>query len=61
MQLHGNTPAAILVALYQFKVRGRAKTKSQTLWHALAFNFMRMRNLVCPLCKMSYLEVVMVS
>ncbi|PHR99503.1 MAG: IS5/IS1182 family transposase [Blastopirellula sp.] len=47
--------------LYQFRVRGRAKAKAQTLWHALAFNFMRMRNLICPLRKMSYLEVVMAN
>ena len=45
--------------LTQFRVRGLAKAKAQTLWHVLAFNFMRMRNLVCPLREMSYLEVVM--
>lgn len=45
--------------LYRFRVRGLVKVKAQTLWHALAFNFMRMRNPVCPLRKISYLEVVM--
>lgn len=47
--------------LTQFRVRGLAKAKAQTLWHALAYNFMRMRNLVCPLREMSYLEIVMAS
>lgn len=47
--------------LTQFRVRGLAKAKAQTLWHALAYNFMRMRNLVCPLREMSYLEVVMAN
>ena len=45
--------------LYQFRVRGLVKAKAQTLWHVLAYNFMRMRNLVCPLRAQSYLEVVM--
>jgi len=45
--------------LYQFRVRGRVKAKAQTLWHVLAYNFMRMRNLVCPLRELNYLEVVM--
>lgn len=45
--------------LTQFRVRGLAKAKAQTLWHVLAYNFMRMRNLVCPLRELSYLEVVM--
>lgn len=31
--------------LRQFRVRGLAKVKSVALWHALAFNFMRMLNL----------------
>ena len=45
--------------LRQFLVRGLAKTRAQTLWHALAYNFTRMQNLECPLRKTSYLEVVM--
>jgi transposase len=45
--------------LHQFRVRGLIKAKAQTLWHALAYNFMRMRNLVCPLRGLSYLEAVM--
>ena len=40
--------------LTQFRVRGKIKAKAQTLWHVLAFNFNRMRNL-------DYLEVVMAS
>jgi len=47
--------------LTQFRVRGLAKAKAQTLWHALAYNFMRMRNLVCPLRALSYLDVVMAN
>ena len=47
--------------LTQFRVRGLAKAKAQTLWRVLAYNFMRMRNLVCPLRKMSYLEVVIAN
>lgn len=47
--------------LTQFRVRGLVKAKAQTLWHVLAFNFMRMQNLACPLRKMSYLEVVMAN
>lgn len=47
--------------LTQFRVRGLAKAKAQTLWHVLAYNFMRMQNLVCPLRKMSYLEIVMAN
>ncbi len=47
--------------LTQFRVRGLVKAKAQTLWHALAYNFMRMKNLVCPLREMSYLEVVMAN
>ena len=47
--------------LTQFRVRGLGKAKAQTLWHVLAYNFMRMRNLVCPLRAMSYLEVVMAN
>jgi hypothetical protein len=31
--------------LYQFKVRGLAKVKAIALWHALAFNFQRMRKM----------------
>lgn len=45
--------------LRQFRVRGLVKAKAQALWHVLAFNWMRMRNLVCPLRKQSYLEIVM--
>lgn len=31
--------------LQQFRVRGLVKVKAQALWHAIAFNFMRFRNL----------------
>jgi transposase len=47
--------------LTQFRVRGLVKAKAQALWHVLAYNFTRMQNLVCPLRKMSYLEVVMAN
>ena len=47
--------------LTQFRVRGLAKAKAQTLWHVLAYNFMRMRNLACPLRAMSYWDVVMAN
>jgi len=47
--------------LRQFLVRGLAKTRAQTLWHVLAYNFTRMQNLECPLRKTSYLEVVMAN
>lgn len=47
--------------LTQFRVRGLMKAKAQTLWHVLAYNFMRMRHLVCPLRERSYLEVVMAN
>ena len=45
--------------LTQFRVRGLVKAKAQALWHALAFNFMRMQSLVCDCRKLTYLEVVM--
>lgn len=38
--------------LTQFRVRGRLKTKAQTLWHGLAFNCLRF-------VKLGFLEVVM--
>jgi transposase len=47
--------------LSQFRVRGLVKAKAQTLWHVLAFNLMRMRNLYCLMRKQSYLEVVMAN
>ena len=47
--------------LQQFRVRGLAKAKAQTLWHALVFNYFRMKNLVCLKSDRSYLEVVMSS
>jgi transposase len=47
--------------LTQFRVRGLAKAKAQALWHALVYNFMRMRNLFCPLRELSYLEIFMVN
>ncbi|MFG0262531.1 MAG: transposase [Novipirellula sp. JB048] len=47
--------------LTQFRVRGLVKAKAQTLWHALAFNLFRMKNLSCPLRGQSYLEVVMAN
>lgn len=40
--------------LHQFRVRGLVKSKAQTLWHVLAFNFMRFTRL-------GYLEVLMAS
>jgi transposase len=45
--------------LNRFLVRGLVKAKAQTLWHVLAYNLMRMLNLVCPLRHVTYLEVVM--
>lgn len=45
--------------LSQFRVRGLVKAKAQTLWHVLAFNFMRMQNLCCPLREQNYLEILM--
>ena len=45
--------------LTQFRVRGLKKAKAQTLWHALVYNFLRMRNLICPRRQQSYLEIVM--
>ena len=45
--------------LYQFRVRGLKKAKAQTLWHVLVYNFLRMRNLICPKREKSYLEIVM--
>lgn len=45
--------------LTQFSVRGLVKAKAQTLWHVLAFNFLRLSNLRCPLRGESYLEIVM--
>lgn len=40
--------------LTQFRVRGRLKAQAQTLWHVLAFNFLRF-------VKLGFLEVVMVG
>lgn len=45
--------------LTQFRVRGLAKAKAQALWHVLAFNWMRMRNLRCLLRGQSFLEILM--
>ena len=45
--------------LHQFSVRGLVKAKAQSLWHALAFNLLRMKSLCCPVSQRSYLEVVM--
>jgi transposase len=47
--------------LLQFRVRGLLKAKAQALWHVLAFNFLRLRRLVCEIRKRTYLEVVMAS
>lgn len=47
--------------LTQFRVRGLVKAKAQALWHTLAYNFLRMQNLRCPLRKQSYLEILMAS
>jgi transposase len=45
--------------LLQFRVRGLVKAKAQALWHALAFNFLRLGRLVCEVHKRTYLEAVM--
>jgi transposase len=47
--------------LQQFRVRGLVKAKAQTLWHALAYNFLRMRRLLCPQRNLTYLEIEMSS
>jgi len=47
--------------LNQFRVRGLVKAKAQTLWHVLAFNFLRLLNLRCELRGQSYLEVIMAN
>lgn len=47
--------------LTQLRVRGLVKIKAQALWHALAFNLLRMRNLICETRKASYLEIIMAS
>ena len=38
--------------LHQFRVRGCVKAKAQTLWHVLAYNFLRMKHL-------NFLETIM--
>jgi transposase len=47
--------------LLQFRVRGRVKAKAQALWHALAFNFLRLGQLACEKRKRTYLELVMTA
>ncbi len=47
--------------LRQFRVRGLAKAQAQTLWHVLAHNFLRLKNLVCRQRQATYLEVLMGS
>lgn len=47
--------------LTQFRVRGLLKAKAQALWHVLAFNWLRLRNLRCPRRDQSYLEVLMAN
>ena len=47
--------------LQQFSIRGLIKTKSQSLWHALAYNFRRFINLRDTDRNQSYLEVLMTS
>jgi hypothetical protein len=47
--------------LYQFRVRGRTKTKAQALWHAFAYNFTRLLNLTCSQRNKSYLEILMTN
>lgn len=47
--------------LTQFRVRGLAKAKAQTLWHVLIYNYLRMKKLICPRREISYLEIVMAS
>ena len=37
--------------LSQFRVRGRLKVKAVALWHALAFNLLRMVHLQCLPCR----------
>lgn len=45
--------------LTQFSVRGLVKAKSQVLWHAIAYNFRRFRNLIDKKTEKTYLEVLM--
>ena len=45
--------------LRQFSDRGLVKAKSQVLWHALAYNFRRFRNLIDKKTERTYLEVLM--
>lgn len=47
--------------LKQFSVRGLLKTKSQALWHALAYNFQRFNNLKVQNTGQTYLEALMTS
>jgi transposase len=44
--------------LSQFRVRGRLKVLAQSLWHALAYNFQRFRNLRVSDTQQSYLELL---
>jgi len=45
--------------LQQFSVRGLAKAKAQSLWHAIAYNFRRFMNLQDSQRNQSYLEILM--
>jgi transposase len=47
--------------LTQFSVRGLVKTKSQALWHALAYNFRRFKNLKVEDTGQTYLGALMAS
>jgi transposase len=47
--------------LVQFRVRGLVKAKAQALWHALAFNFLRLGRLVCDVRQRTYREVIMAT
>lgn len=47
--------------LEQFSVRGLVKTRAQTFWHALAYNFRRFLNLKDEATEKTYLEIVMTS
>ncbi len=47
--------------LRQFSVRGLKKTRAETLWHVLAYNFRRFLNLRDEKTDRNYLEVLMTS
>lgn len=47
--------------LYQFSVRGLIKTKAESLWQVLAYNFRRFTNLRDEQRDLSYLEILMTT